>query len=121
MMNFVLAGADPRSHGIPMDEGSYANLFRSMSKFKATIGIRLCWKEISTSASSALAAGKFFVLKDRSVDGAFLLRIANGEIDRALARNYRRFARQLDWAKFVLRARCPKIYDFARRTYRFFH
>jgi hypothetical protein len=121
MMNFVLAGADPRSHGIPMDESSYANLFRSMSKFKATMGIRLCWKEISASASSVLAAGKFFVIKNRSVDEAFLLRIANGEIDRALARNHRRFARQLDWAKFVLRVRWPKIYDFVRRTYRFFH
>jgi hypothetical protein len=118
MMNFVLTGADPRAHGLPMDEHSYGQLFRRMTRFKATMGIRLCWQEISSSAREALTNGRFFVLRDRDAEESFLRRIAGGEIDRALARNHRRFARQIDWAKFVLRVRWPRVYGLARRLAR---
>lgn len=113
-LNFILAGADPRDFGIPFDETTYDRIFATVTKIKASKGIVPCWQEIAEAARKALAAGNHFVFRDPVVERRSIERLASGEIDAALARNFSHWHDEWTRLKFVLRVRYPRLYAFLR-------
>lgn len=125
VMNLVLSGADPRAFGLPMSDQTYPAMFRLLSRIRPSRGLIVFWGEISAAARRALAARTAFVLVDSVVEHAFLRRLADGEIDRALSRNLSPWRDRYARLKFIARVKLPRLYrayrlaaDFIRKTAR---
>jgi hypothetical protein len=115
IMNLVLANQDPRAFGIPFSLDTYSNLFRALARAHSSTAFRLIWKEISDRARQALDTGRFFVVSDRLAETGYIRRIADGEIDQALARNQGGFGDRMERWRYVLRHRSPFAYSVLRQ------
>jgi hypothetical protein len=120
IMNLVLAGADPRAFGFPFSEETYEKMFAYMLSIHASAGMKVFWLEIGDAAQVALNAKGYFVLADYDKESASIKRVANGEINRALERNYRPWRHRLARWKFIISVRFPRIYSLGRRFIRTF-
>lgn len=114
MMNIILTDADPREYGFPMTESTYPHLMQLMSAIHSSYALKIFWGEIADDCRRALASGHYFILSDKVPESAFLQRIADGEINRALERNHRPWKDSLARWKFIARARLPFIYNLGR-------
>jgi len=114
IMNLVLAGADPRDYGFPFSRKTYENMFRYISSIPASAGMKIFWLEISNAAHASLNTKNFFVLSDYKEEFSIITRIANGEINRTLERNYRPWYQRWIRFKFILRVRFPAFYNIGR-------
>jgi hypothetical protein len=115
ILNIILSGADPRDFGLPMYEGTYANIFKLMKTIRPSKGLITFWQEISNAANIALKQKKYFVLANAEDEKRFIRKIASGEINNALALNLSPLRDELARLKFVARVKLPRLY----RIYRF--
>jgi hypothetical protein len=112
-MNFVVAGSDPREFGLPMDNQTYAQMFKLMISNRTSEGVGLCWKEISCELRGSLDKDfhGVFMLSGSVAEREYLTRIATGEIDVALIRNRSHLREALARYKFIARTRMPRLYS----------
>jgi hypothetical protein len=76
--------------------------------------MKIFWLEISNAAHASLNTKNFFVLSDYKEEFSIIARIANGEINRTLERNYRPWYQRWIRFKFILRVRFPAFYNLGR-------
>jgi hypothetical protein len=114
MMNIILTNADPRDYGFPMTESTYPHLMQLMSGIHSSSGLKIFWGEIAEDCQRALARNQYFVLADKAKESAYLRRIADGELNRALERNHRPWKDAVARWKFILRVRFPAFYNIGR-------
>ncbi|NBV38694.1 MAG: hypothetical protein EBS00_03880 [Verrucomicrobia bacterium] len=114
IMNLILTNADPRDYGFPMTESTYPHLMQLMSGIHSSSGLKIFWGEIAEDCQRALARNQYFVLADKAKESAYLQRIADGELNRALERNHRPWKDAGARWKFILRVRFPAFYNIGR-------